>query len=294
MTRSGAVEGTGGRVVVVGSMNEDTVLVLDAPFDRGATRLVREMLIHSGGKGLNQAVAVAEQGAPSLLAGCVGQDASGERIVADASRAGVDVNAVRYHAEAPTGRAFVVVEPDGSSTIAVFSGANVLVAPEHVPEIGEGDLLVTQLELPIATVRVALEAARAAGAMSLLSLAPIVPGAADLIALAEIVVCNRGEAAEVLGGDGDAAELAASLLARGASGVVVTLGASGAVVADAAGVRLIPAVEARAVRDTTGAGDAFVGAVAAALVTGHDLEAAARLGVLAGARAVEEYGANRS
>ncbi len=276
-------------------MNEDSVLVVGELLQRGGTFLATELVTTNGGKGLNQAVAAAIAGAPCALAGRVGEDAAGDQVLEAARRAGVDVEGVRRSPELPTGRAIVFVEPDGESTIVVAPGANSLFLPEDLPQFGPNDVVLVQFEVPLVTVGAALIAARQAGARSVLSLSPLVPGAGDLIAMADLVVCNRGEAASVLGLETstDGGTLAMGLLSRGAMVAVVTLGAAGAVLAGATGVSEYPAIEANAVRDTTGAGDAFLGALAAGLAAGSRIDAAIQEGLLAGARAVEHVGAQQ-
>jgi ribokinase len=276
-------------------MNEDEVVVLDEPLRRGGTLLARELLTANGGKGLNQAVAAAVTGAPCALIGRVGTDAAGERVLDAARRAGVDVGGVRRSVDRPTGRAIVFVEPDGESTIAVVTGANGALRPEDLPQFYASDVVLAQLEVPVATVRAAFGAARKAGARSVLSLSPLVPGARELVPMADLLVCNRGEAASMLGRalDDDPTALAKGLLAMGVTTAVVTLGADGAVLANATGASEFPAVQPRVVRDTTGAGDAFLGALTAALAMGLPVEASIQKGLLAGARAVEDLGAQR-
>ena len=139
------------------------------------------------------------------------------------------------------------VEPDGASTIAVLPGANGLLNPEDLPELNRDDVVLAQFEIPFATVGAALVAARGAGARSVLSLSPVVPGMKEFVAMADLVVCNRGEAVAALetATSSTAKTLAAGLLSLGAKAVVVTLGAEGAVLADVTGVSDYPAVAAR-------------------------------------------------
>jgi ribokinase len=288
-----------GRVVVVGSLNEDVLIRLDAPFEPGATVLAREVRTAPGGKGLNQAVAAARSGARTALIGCVGEDAAGAALIAAAVRDDVSVAGVVPQPGAPTGRAYVLLEPDGGSTIAVDPGANALLAPGLLGSLANAEVLLVQLEVPPETVQAALELARGAGVATVLSLSPVVAGASDLLPLADVVVCNRGEARLVaqrrLGArarDLAPGELALSLVEGGSRAAVVTLGADGAVAVTSDGrIVMVDAPRATRVRDTTGAGDSSTGALGAALARGEDLATALRAAMRAGAAAVGGIGA---
>ena len=255
-------------LTVVGSLNVDVVVRVPALPRPGETLLGTSVARLPGGKGANQAAALAALGVPAAMVGAVGHDADGALCLA--SLPGVDVSGVRRVA-APTGLALIQVDDAGENTIVVVPGANALTeAPAVV-----GDLLV-QLEVPLDVVA---ESVRRATGLVVLNAAPAAALPSDLLAQVDVLVVNEGEAA-LLPADPPVRR-----------GVVTTLGARGAVVTGADGSRAAVPAPAVAALDTVGAGDAFVGALVAALLDGHDLVEAARHGCAAGAIAVTRPGA---
>jgi len=288
-------------VLVVGSVNRDylcTVPRLPAP---GETVLAAGLVVGTGGKGANQAVAAARLGARTAFVGCVGDDADGRAVVSDLVAAGVDTGSVRTVPDDRSGTAFVVVGEDGENSIVVAAGANGRLGPAEAAaavttRVRPGDVVVAQAEVPVSAVQAVAHAAVAAGGRFVLNLAPYVPVPDTLLALCDPLVVNEGEAAELVGSpvrDLAEANSAVSALRQRTRSAVVTLGADGAVVAAPDLVEHVPA-EPVEVRDTTGAGDAFIGALAARLAAGEDLLAAVRAGVVAGTRAVGRTGAQTS
>lgn len=287
-----------GEVVVLGSANVDLVVEVDRRPSGGETLLGSDLHVYAGGKGANQAVAASRGGARTRFLGCMGDDDNAAFLRARLSAAGVDVSGVRTSAR-PTGTAMILLTPDGENSIVVSPGANsevdVDMAQASAAVWQATDVLVANLEIPVATVaHVAPRAART-GVRVLLNAAPAVPLDATVLASCDPLIVNEYEARIVL----DAAEgrsfedLAADLVRRGARSVVITLGAAGAVVADAAGLELVPAYRVDVV-DTTGAGDAFVGAVASELALGVGLRDAVRFATAMSALAVQEKGAQSS
>ena len=275
-------------VLVFGSINVDVVVHtprLPAP---GETLIGSTVDRLPGGKGANQAVALARLGAIVSIVGAVGDDPDGALSVA--ALQGVDVTAVRT-VDRPTGLALITVDRAGENTIVVVPGANELaVAPAPG---GPAEALVVQLELPLAVV-----AAAVAGACGLvvLNAAPAQPLPAALLAQVDVLVVNESEAL-VLSGAASVQDALATLLHQVRRGVVVTLGAAGCLVGCGSGeagavVRVaghtVPAV------DTVGAGDAFVAALTWALLQGCDLPDAAVFGCAAGAFTVTGVGARSS
>jgi ribokinase len=259
------------------------------------------LAVGSGGKGGNQAVAAAYAGVPTAMVGCVGDDADGQALIADLRAAGVDTSGVVVPARVRTGTAFVFVAADGENSIVVAPGANAELSEQQVRDalagLPSGRVVVTQAEIPLPAMSAALETASHADSRPVLNLAPYRNVPPDVLALADPLVVNSGEAGLLLGRQvtnslDDVARAADSLRARSRS-VVVTAGAGGAVVADGQGQEHVPAVEAQVI-DSTGAGDAFTGVLAAALSLGHDLHTAARWGVAAGTFAVARPGAQAS
>ncbi len=277
-------------VVVVGSLNQDITVEADRRPEGGETVLGRAVSTAPGGKGANQAVAAARAGARVAIVGCVGADAAGEAMRAGLRAAGVDDTSVRALGDAPTGTALIVVDAAGENSIVVVPGANARLSAadvERALETRPEPLVLTQLEVPDDAVAAA---ARLAGRF-VLNASPARPLPQALLATADPLIVNAGEAAKVTGTDeSDARALAAAAHAIGARSIVITLGARGACWSAPEGTveRVAPSVE---VVDTTGAGDVFAGTLAARLARGADPEAALAAAVDAGAAAVGWRGA---
>lgn len=285
-------------VVVVGSINEDVMLQLGRRIHPGETVTARRVERRPGGKGANQAVAAAAAGAGVAMLGAVGDDPAGTRMVDDLRRRGVHTGPVRTVDGMSTGTAYVTVTPDGESTIVLDPGANEFLDDAAVeaawPSLPPADVLLSLLEIPLAGVTAAVRLAAKTGIRPVVTLAPAQPVPGELLSGLDPLLVNEHEAAFLLDAGslgGDVADAARELLRLGPKSAVVTAGAAGAAVADAAGARLLPAVPVRAVVDTTGAGDAFAGALAAALARVADLDAAVTAGLRAGAEAVQRAGA---
>ncbi|SHN88542.1 ribokinase [Geodermatophilus obscurus] len=258
-------------VTVVGSLNEDVLVRVHRLPGRGETVVGRGTVLAPGGKGANQAAAAGRLGGGVAMVGRVGEDPAGDRQLAALAGAGVDVTAVARTPTAPTGSATIPVEEgSGENLIVVVPGANAELQPEDVDvaAVRTARVVLLQLEVPLPTVQAA--AAAAAGTV-VLTPAPPQPLPADLLARADVLVPNEHELvqlAEAAPGDRTPGELAA--LARTLTGgtVVVTLGGRGALLVPDDGPALLqPPLAVRPV-DTTGAGDAFCGALAVALAAG--------------------------
>lgn len=299
------------RVVVVGSINVDLFARVERHPRPGETVLGSDGSTRPGGKGANQAVAAALAGASTAMVGCVGDDAHAEVGLSLLRRAGVDLTRVRAVPGVPSGVALITVSAVGENSIIVISGANHEVTRDDIAglELGPGDVVVVQGEIPVEVVDETACLVERAGARLMVNLAPVVPLAATTLRIADPLVVNEHEAiaaAGILGvevgedTDADhmdvasATDLASGLVSSGVGSVVVTLGADGAVVASGEGEPLTCAGESVSVVDTTGAGDCFVGTVAAGLARGDGLAEAARAGNAAAARAVQGHGAQES
>lgn len=283
-------------VVVVGSMNMDFVVRVPRLPGPGETVAGDDAFRNPGGKGANQAVAAARLGQPVAMVACVGDDDPGRTLIGSLRDDDIDTSRVRVAVDAPTGAAFIAVDPEGENQIVVAAGANARLSPADVADAGpmleRAPVTLLQLEVPTETVRAA---ARAARGMVVLNPAPAQEVPQDLLSLAHVVVPNRVELAGLAGSEPprsaeEAARLAAALPAGSA---VVTLGERGAVVVRDGIVTPIAPVPVRAV-DTTAAGDAFCGALADALARGEELEAAARWAVRVAAIACTKPGAQPS
>ncbi len=280
-----------GRVVVVGSLNLDHTVSVESLPTEGATVAGRGYTTAAGGKGLNQAVAAARQGAEVLMIGAVGDDPAGGLLAGVLVEEGIGTAGLR-RVPGPSGMALITVAPGGANTIVVAPGANGTLRPADVePVLLRGAAVVLcQLEVPRATVTAALEAGRRIGALTVLNPAPADgPLPAELLRLADLVVPNETEAA-VLTGASSPAAAAEALREGGAATVVVTLGARGSLLVGAGGTLEVPAKRVRAV-DSTAAGDAFLGALVAGLSAGEPVEAAAVRASAAGAIAATRPGA---
>ncbi|HRE99278.1 MAG TPA: ribokinase [Pirellulaceae bacterium] len=298
------------RVVVVGSINMDLVVRLERLPAPGQTVFGRELSEIPGGKGANQAVAAARMGAVTSMVGRVGDDAYGVSLCAALSAAGVDVSQVTT-TPGSSGLALIGVDDVGENSIVILPGANGAVGPEDVAAadrtIAAADVMLLQLEIPLAAVRAAIAAAKRHGVRVLLDPAPAIPDLHLDWTGIDRLCPNETELALLLGRDPSdliaSGELgsrdllsagAVGLAARGVGRVVVTLGAAGAMSVGADGTAIeVPAFPVDVV-DSTAAGDAFRGALAVALAEGRSEAESLRLAAAAGALAASSLGAQPS
>jgi ribokinase len=255
-------------IVVFGSINVDLIVPVPRLPRAGETVLGGDYALLPGGKGANQALAARRAGAEVVLAGAVGADSFAGIALHLLRDAGVDTRLVRV-VEEPTGCAAIMVSSEGENTIAVAPGANASARSDQVPDelLNSGTTLVAQMEVPPGETAMLMRRLRMRGGCSLLNLAPALPIDIALLGEIDFVVANQGEAAAT----GSAPELLARRLRQG---LVVTRGAAGALAILRDGIRIeVPALAIEPI-DTTGAGDTFVGVLAAALELGVPLEAA--------------------
>lgn len=270
------------RIGVVGSSMTDLVTTISRMPGAGETLAARSFAIDRGGKGANQAVVAARLGADVMLVARVGDDVFGAETLRHLRETGLDASHVRSVPGVPSGIATILVEPSGENRILIVPGANDHLLPAGIEaaagDLGRCALIVLQLEIPLETVYHVVAWASRAGIEVLLNPAPAVP-ALELsrIAAATFLVPNQGELALLTGlptETRDEAEAAAqSLVDRGLRTIIVTLGADGALLVEAGGSRHVPAVPVTPC-DTTGAGDAFIGAFAEHYVRSRDIPAA--------------------
>lgn len=285
-------------ITVFGSINLDLVVSLPRLPAPGETVVGPDHQSFPGGKGANQALAAARAGASVRMIGAVGQDTHADAALVNLGRAGVDLSGVR-RLDGTTGIAMIGVDAKGENLIMCASGVNARVVADWLDgRLARGDLLVLQRELSPEPISQAIGRARLCGARVLLNAAP--SGAGELAGLVDgvdVLVANSGEAAELaaaLSGTGSLVpEARCAALAAGNRLAVITLGERG-LVAQRGGQRWRVEAPRVDVVDTTGAGDAFVGALAAALDRGAEIERALREGTAAGALACTASGAQSS
>jgi ribokinase len=285
-------------ITVFGSINVDLVCrVAKSPLP-GETVLGSDYQLIPGGKGANQALAARRAGAKVRLVGAIGDDDIGKTALIELEPAGVDLACVA-HRHGTTGVAIITVDDKGENTIVVSPGANATASATQVPAgaFSPGDTLLLQMEVPYAESMKVARAAREAGARVVLSVAPFTPVTPLELAPVSVIIVNEHEAADFarhlgLAAHGDQAVVTA-LARRLDRTVIATLGPEGAVASGPEGLIRVPAVTVTPV-DTTGAGDAFAGVLAAFLDEGADLGTALAKAAIAGSLACTKAGAQPS
>lgn len=289
-----------GRVFVAGSINMDVVATADRHPRVGETVAGREVLYFPGGKGANQAVAASRLGAKATLIGRLGKDAFGAELRAFLGAQGIDLGLVR-EADTHTGTAIITVAAS-DNTIVVIPGSNALVSADDVAAVPlvQGDVAVSQFEIPLPTIAAFFQRARSVGATTLLNPAPARKMPGELLALVDILVLNETElgflAGAELSDDDEAPKIIAvarQLQARADQTICITLGKRGVLALAASEELAVPGRVVKAV-DTTGAGDCFVGALASQLADGAALRAALAFANAAASISVQRMGAGPS
>jgi ribokinase len=289
------------KITVIGSSNTDLVVKapkLPAP---GETVLGSEFIIAPGGKGANQAVAVARLGGDVKFVAKLGMDEFGDQRLEDFRRDGMDTRFVFRDEESPSGVALIFVDDAGENMIVAAQGANAKLSPDDVNKarksITSADMVVLQLETTMEVVEHSVAIAAENSVPVILNPAPGRKLETGLIERIDYLTPNETEA-EILTGvrvtdDNAAVKAGSRLLELGAGNVIITMGKRGAMLINAKESSFIPAFVVDAV-DATAAGDAFNGGLAYALATGHDLKSAIRLANAVAALAVTKMGAQPS
>jgi ribokinase len=289
-------------ITVVGSLNMDLFIETGRLPSPGETVLGRNFRRAPGGKGANQAVAVARMGGACAMIGAAGDDVFGEEMLANLRAAGIDTNAVAQGAGVASGIAMIVLDASGQNQIAVACGANETLSPDaiarHAALFRRSKAVVVQLETPLPTVEAALRLGREAGALTVLNPAPCLELSDDLLRRCDWIVPNEIEAAQLSGvavrGGADADAASKKLRERsGGAKVLVTLGADGAWLDTDSFAGHVPGFKVPTV-DAVGAGDTFIGAFVTRLMEGAEAREAARFGCAAAALAVTRRGAQAS
>lgn len=286
------------KAIVIGSINMDIVAFVKQHPKVGETVFGRTVNYFPGGKGANQAVACKRLGCDTLMLGRIGDDAFGEQLLAFQKKEGIDTTGVRRLQNASTGTAFVTVSDSSENSIVVISGANSAWDDAFMDDvtIEAGDLVLAQFEIPDAAIRSAFEKAQACGAKTLLNPAPVRPIDPEIQSLTDVLILNEHELAALSGltidPDCEASvfDAAAQL---GYRTVIVTLADKGVKLLDGGKRHSIAARPVIAV-DSTGAGDTFIGGLAAGLLSGMDLPRAAEFGNAAASISVTREGAAAS
>src|SRR6185437_7853793 len=287
-----------GRVFVAGSINMDVVTTAARHPRIGETVAGKEILYFPGGKGANQAVAAAKLGAPTVLVGRLGTDAFGRDLKAFLAAQGIDLSLVRETPEMHSGTAIITVA-NSDNTIVVVPGANALLSPDDVAAVplAKGDIAVSQFEIPLPAISAFFKRARTAGATTILNPAPAIEAGRELLDLVDILILNETELSllatrELRGSDDHAQLIEAANHLRGDTNkiVCITLGKRGVLALVDGKPLTIPGRSVKAV-DTTGAGDCFVGAVAALLADGKPIQSALEYANVAASISVQRIGA---
>ncbi|WP_051564330.1 ribokinase [Desulfovermiculus halophilus] len=289
------------RVIVVGSANTDLAVRVENLPSKGETVMGRDLTFFFGGKGANQALAALRCGADVLLIARIGTDHYGQRLARHLKDSGLPAAGIAADDEHPAGLAFILVEPGGDNQITVVPGSNQHLSPADVRACADwfapGSVLLTQLEIPMDTAAAALELAKSCAMTTILNPAPFAPLSRSILAATDILTPNQGEAVALCDSAEDImqdpSQHLAPVLDLGPKEIIITLGQDGALRVTRKRQLHIPASPVRAV-DTVGAGDAFNGALAAAMAHGCSMQNALRLAGAAGALTAATPGAQEA
>ncbi len=289
------------KVIVFGSMNMDLCISCTKAPQAGETVQGQDFFTNPGGKGGNQATAAARLGAQTLMLGSVGQDAFGEELVHTLTQSGVDCTLVRRGKQS-TGVA-VITRTGSENCIIVSGGANLtMTADEVAAELDRhatsGDLFITQYECNLNTVRQSICAAKKRGLYTIFNPAPAHEIPQEVLKSTDLLVVNETECAFQTGicpeNEAECREAFVKLHTLGCRNAVITLGAKGSMYLGEQGACFVPSYPVKQVVDTTGAGDTFIGGLAAELVRGTDMQTAMHFATRASAAAVSKAGAQQS
>ena len=263
------------KLVVIGSSNVDTVIRVPHIPVPGETLLSKSLDLCYGGKGANQAAAIARLGSEIAMIACVGEDAFGQSMRTNLAGYGVNTGGVVQMPGAQSGAAYIYVSDEGENNIVVHPGANSLLSPEvvarHLHLLEGASHCIIQLEIPLDTLYFVAQLCREKGVRLILNPAPAAPLDYARLQNTWMIAPNQGELDLLVPGDEDLTAKATALHQKGFEQVLVTLGGQGCLLVNAQGAQRFPAAPVAKVVDTTAAGDSFIGALAVGLSSGFDL-----------------------
>lgn len=293
------------KVCILGSINMDMVIKVDEMPKEGQTILADGIERNSGGKGANQAVAAARSGSQVYMIGKVGEDENGKVLTEKLSAENIHMSYIKKDKINPTGTAIITVNKKGSNSIIVIPGSNMTISEQEILDseaaIKEGDILVSQLEIPMEAANLAFKLAKKHNKLTILNPSPSKKLHEELIKNTDILIPNETEIFDITGInviDLESAEKASEgFVKSGMKAVIITLGEKGAAIVTKNKAELIPAYKVNAV-DTTAAGDSFLGAVASKISTSNinfeNLKEAVLYGNKVSSIAVQKKGAQPS
>ncbi len=288
------------KIVVIGSINMDLVTICERAPRGGETLLGKKFMQIPGGKGANQAVAMGKMKSPVSMLGKIGREGMGDILLDSMKKDGIDISNIEYCDET-TGIAKIIVEENGQNRIIVVPGANYEVdssyIDRHLDAIKNCDILVTQLEIPIETVKYSLKKAKEFGKITILNPAPATKLDEEIILNSDYIIPNETEL-ELLSGmsitdEKSVINAADVLLKKGVKGLIVTLGSKGCMYISKVERKAFPAYRVKAI-DTTAAGDSFIGGFVNGLASGLNFEESIDRGTKVAAISVTRIGAQTS
>lgn len=288
------------KIVVIGSINMDLVTICERAPRGGETLLGKKFMQIPGGKGANQAVAMEKMKSPVSMLGKIGREGMGDILLDSMKKDGIDISNIEYCDET-TGIAKIIVEENGQNRIIVVPGANYEVdssyIDRHLDAIKNCDILVTQLEIPIDTVKYSLKKAKEFGKITILNPAPATKLDEEIILNSDYIIPNETEL-ELLSGmsitdEKSVINAADVLLKKGVKGLIVTLGSKGCMYISKVERKAFPAYRVKAI-DTTAAGDSFIGGFVNGLASGLNFEESIDRGTKVAAISVTRIGAQTS
>jgi ribokinase len=288
-------------IVVVGSSNTDLIVTAPRIPVPGETVIGNSFSTAAGGKGANQAVAAARLGGEVTFVGRIGVDPYGDASIDNLGRENIAIDTIVRDPDNPSGIALITVDAHGENSIVVASGSNMAMTFPDVhcaaKAIERARIVLLQLEIPMMIVEEVADMARRSGGMVILNPAPAAELSDKLLQNVHILIPNSSEASQLSGipvtDEQSAARAAKALRSRGVETVIVTLGDRGAIVVDGEAIRHFPAYQVTP-KDTTGAGDAFCGALSVGIADGLEVNAAIKFASKAAALSTQNMGAQTS